>query len=80
MSLQNDNNSNYGEDASQSTALKQSAWTRVWLNNQGAFLVVLASVTGSSMDAIVRFLQQGGHGMHPFQVWINKNIIGDFVN
>jgi hypothetical protein len=79
MSLQNASTANYEEDASQSTALKQSAWKRAWLNNQGAFLVVLASVTGSSMDAIVRFLQQGGHGMHPFQVWINEKLIWDFV-
>jgi hypothetical protein len=68
MSLQNGNNVNYGEDTSQSTEPKQSAWKLVWLNNKGALLVVLASVTGSSMDAIVRFLQQGSHGMHPFQV------------
>jgi hypothetical protein len=75
MSLSNDNSASYGEDASQSTKPKQSAWKRVWLNNQGALLVVLASVTGSSMDAIVRFLQQGGHGMHPFQVCTNMNVI-----
>ena len=32
------------------------------------FLILLAEIAGSSMDAIVRFLQQGGRGMHPFQV------------
>lgn len=40
----------------------------VWRNNKGVFLILLAQATGSTMDAIVRFLQQGGHGMHPFQV------------
>jgi hypothetical protein len=79
MSFENNNNANYGEEASQSAEHKQSAWKRVWLNNKGAFLVVLASVTGSSMDAIVRFLQQGGHGMHPFQVRVNQNIIRDLL-
>lgn len=32
------------------------------------FLILLAEIAGSSMDAMVRFLQQGGRGMHPFQV------------
>ncbi|KAI4729470.1 hypothetical protein E4T49_02567 [Aureobasidium sp. EXF-10728] len=40
----------------------------IWRNNKGVLLILLAQATGSSMDAIVRFLQQGGHGMHPFQV------------
>jgi hypothetical protein len=40
----------------------------VWTNNKGIFLIILAQAVGSTMDAIVRFLQQGGHGMHPFQV------------
>jgi hypothetical protein len=75
MSLQNGSNGHDGEGVPQPTTPKQSAWKRAWLNNKGAFLVVLASMVGSSMDAIVRFLQQGGHGMHPFQVWVNKNII-----
>jgi hypothetical protein len=46
----------------------QSGWKSAWLNNKGVFLIILAQATGSTMDAIVRFLQQGGHGMHPFQV------------
>jgi drug/metabolite transporter (DMT)-like permease len=41
---------------------------QAWRNNKGVFLILLAQATGSTMDAIVRFLQQGGHGMHPFQV------------
>ena len=45
-----------------------SRWKSVWTNNKGIFLIILAQAVGSTMDAIVRFLQQGGHGMHPFQV------------
>jgi hypothetical protein len=45
-----------------------SIWKSVWTNNKGVFLIILAQAVGSTMDAIVRFLQQGGHGMHPFQV------------
>ncbi|RDW57442.1 hypothetical protein BP6252_13780 [Coleophoma cylindrospora] len=47
---------------------KPSVWRSVWQNNKGMLLILLSEVAGSSMDAIVRFLQQGGHGMHPFQV------------
>jgi len=43
-------------------------WKSAWTNNKGIFLIILAQGVGSTMDAIVRFLQQGGHGMHPFQV------------
>ena len=45
-----------------------SSWKTVWTNNKGVVFIVLAQAVGSSMDAIVRFLQQGGHRMHPFQV------------
>jgi hypothetical protein len=47
---------------------KPNVLKTVWRNNKGVFLILLAQATGSTMDAIVRFLQQGGHGMHPFQV------------
>ncbi|KAG9826973.1 hypothetical protein KCU98_g15551, partial [Aureobasidium melanogenum] len=47
---------------------KLNVFKSVWRNNKGVFLILLAQATGSTMDAIVRFLQQGGHGMHPFQV------------
>ena len=45
-----------------------SRWKAAWTNNKGIFMIILAQGVGSTMDAIVRFLQQGGHGMHPFQV------------
>ena len=46
----------------------QRLWQSVWQNNKGMFLILLAEVAGSSVDAIARFLQQGDHGMHSFQV------------
>jgi hypothetical protein len=50
-----------------------SRWKSIWTNNKGVFLIILAQAVGSTMDAIVRFLQQGGHGMHPFQVNFPRN-------
>lgn len=46
----------------------QNVWRRVWHDNKGMFLILLSNIAGSSMDAIVRFLQQGGNGFHVFQV------------
>jgi hypothetical protein len=62
--------SQHGENGDPVAAGKSppSTWRAVWQNNKGMFLILLAEIAGSSMDAIVRFLQQGGHGMHPFQV------------
>jgi hypothetical protein len=50
----------------------ESSWNRVYYNNKGIFLILLAQVAGSSMDAIARYLQLGGTGMHPFQVRISS--------
>lgn len=44
------------------------ALVSLWRDNKGVILILLAEVAGSSMDAIVRFLQQGEQRMHPFQV------------
>jgi hypothetical protein len=46
----------------------KSTWKEIWRNNKGMFLILIAEIVASSMDAIVRFLQQGGNSMHPFQV------------
>ncbi|KAG9518856.1 hypothetical protein KCV07_g5142, partial [Aureobasidium melanogenum] len=54
--------------SSNASESKSNVFKSVWCNNKGVFLILLAQATGSTMDAIVRFLQQGGHGMHPFQV------------
>ncbi|KAL5315326.1 hypothetical protein ACEPPN_016193 [Leptodophora sp. 'Broadleaf-Isolate-01'] len=44
----------------------------IWKDNQGALYIVLAQAFGSSMDAMVRFLQQGGNRMHPFQIIVAR--------
>lgn len=54
--------------SSNASASKPNVFKTIWRNNKGVFLILLAQATGSTMDAIVRFLQQGGRGMHPFQV------------
>ena len=48
----------------------EKAWRRIYRANKGAFLILMAEAVATSMDAIVRFLQQGGGGrsIHPFQV------------
>jgi hypothetical protein len=48
----------------------KSTWKKTYLENKGVLLILLAQVAGSSMDAIARFLQQGGRGIDPFQVCI----------
>jgi hypothetical protein len=58
------------EDESTEVGSSRSTWRAVWQNNKGMFLILLAEMAGSSMDAIVRFLQQGGRSMHPFQVGV----------
>jgi hypothetical protein len=68
MSQQYANEAHNEEGGSRPDPLPYRAWKTVWTNNKGVFLIILAQAVGSTMDAIVRFLQQGGHGMHPFQV------------
>ncbi|TVY27918.1 putative transport protein [Lachnellula hyalina] len=76
MSLNNEHENEseipHEENESLSTESSQSGWRSVWNDNKGMFLVILAEWVGSSMDAMVRFLQQGGHGMHPFQVIVAR--------
>ncbi|KFY26702.1 hypothetical protein V493_03923 [Pseudogymnoascus sp. VKM F-4281 (FW-2241)] len=52
-------------DATQSP---RGTWKSTWSSNKGLIFIVLAQAIASSMDAIVRFLQQGEHKMHPFQI------------
>lgn len=48
---------------------RQSVLKRIYRDNKGACLILLAEVAASSMDAIVRYLQQGrSNGMPAFQV------------
>jgi hypothetical protein len=48
----------------------QKWYTTYYKSNKGALLILCAELFGSSMDAMARFLQQGGdrRSMHPFQV------------
>lgn len=46
----------------------QSVWRSIWQNNKGALLILSSVICGASMDAIARFLQQGGAGFHTLQV------------
>lgn len=57
-----------------------SSWNSVWTSNKGVVFIVLAQAVGSSMDAIVRFLQQGGHGMHPFQVREPRSVQRNYID
>lgn len=68
MTLQNGNDVGPEQESISQETAKNSFLRAAWMNNQGAILILLAEAVGSSMDATVRFLQQGGHGMHPFQV------------
>lgn len=43
-------------------------WQSIWDNNKGALLILISELFGSSMDAMARYLQQGGTRFHPFQV------------
>ncbi|KAF2796781.1 hypothetical protein K505DRAFT_415506 [Melanomma pulvis-pyrius CBS 109.77] len=55
-------------EESDSPQSKESVWRTAWQNNKGAILILLAEISGSSMDAMARFLQQGENKFHPFQV------------
>ena len=48
-------------------------WVRAYRNNKGAVLILCAEAVATSMDAIVRWLQQGEKSMHPYQVWNVNN-------
>lgn len=56
------------EDEAVVEAYEQSIWRSIWENNQGALLILLSEVFGASLDAIARYLQQGGAGFHTLQV------------
>lgn len=65
---------------SQPSEPTQNVWESAWQNNKGMFLILLSEIAGSSMDAIVRFLQQGGNGMHTFQVCNrSENLFGSLL-
>lgn len=45
-----------------------NVWQSIWENNKGALLILISELFGSSMDAMARYLQQGGARFHLFQV------------
>lgn len=52
---------------------RESVLKRIYRDNKGACLILLAEIAASSMDAIVRYLQQGrSHGIPAFQVRITS--------
>lgn len=40
----------------------------IWQNNKGALLILISELFGASMDAMARYLQQGGVHYHTLQV------------
>lgn len=71
----NENLSRVDDENASSTEPAQSTWRSIWQNNKGALLILSSVVCGASMDAIARFLQQGGGGFHTLQVGIS-HILG----
>lgn len=52
-------------------------WTSVWEDNKGALMILISELFGSSMDAMARFLQQGGRAFPVLQV---GRLVGDLTN
>ncbi|OBT83648.1 hypothetical protein VE02_08034 [Pseudogymnoascus sp. 03VT05] len=68
MSLRAGDDAPHGGHEAEPTPAPQAAWKSTWSNNKGVIFIIFAQAIASSMDAIVRFLQQGEHKMHPFQI------------
>jgi hypothetical protein len=62
-------------DEQEASEPKTSVWRSAWQNNKGACLILLAEISGASMDAMARFLQQGDTKFHPFQVHTPSDIM-----
>lgn len=71
MTFQNRTGEDYEAYESAGVEPTPSVWKTIWKENKGALFIVISEAFGSSMDAIVRFLQQGGNSMHPLQVRIS---------
>lgn len=68
MSVRAGDDAPYGGHEAEPSEATRGTWKSTWSNNKGLIFITLAQAIASSMDAIVRFLQQGEHKMHPFQV------------
>lgn len=75
MSLRTGSDAPHGGHETDTTPVPRGTWKSTWSNNKGLIFIVLAQAIASSMDAIVRFLQQGEHKMHPFQA--SNSSLGD---
>lgn len=47
----------------------------IWENNKGAILILISELFGASMDAMARYLQQGGAGFHTLQVICSSPVL-----
>lgn len=64
-----DDDENHAYPQAEDTAsVSPGLWTSVWENNKGALLILISELFGSSMDAMARFLQQGGRAFPVLQV------------
>ncbi|KFZ24107.1 hypothetical protein V502_01415 [Pseudogymnoascus sp. VKM F-4520 (FW-2644)] len=68
MSLRAGDDAPHGGHEAEPSEATRGTWKSTWSNNKGLIFITLAQAIASSMDAIVRFLQQGEHKMHPFQI------------
>ncbi|KFY80796.1 hypothetical protein V499_00378 [Pseudogymnoascus sp. VKM F-103] len=68
MSLRASEDAPHGGHETDPAPAPHATWKSTWNNNKGLIFIILAQAIASSMDAIVRFLQQGEHKMHPFQI------------
>lgn len=63
-----DDESHASPQAGDTASASPGLWTSVWENNKGALLILISELFGSSMDAMARFLQQGGRAFPVLQV------------
>ncbi|OBT53399.1 hypothetical protein VE04_06737 [Pseudogymnoascus sp. 24MN13] len=68
MSLRASEDAPHGGHETDPAPAPHATWKSTWNNNKGLIFIIFAQAIASSMDAIVRFLQQGEHKMHPFQI------------
>ncbi|POS76863.1 hypothetical protein DHEL01_v204749 [Diaporthe helianthi] len=63
-----EDSSRVGDENASGAEPARGTWRSIWQNNKGALLILSSVVCGASMDAIARFLQQGGAGFHTLQI------------
>lgn len=69
MAPSHDENENYSHtEEEEDVGNGPGFWTSVWENNKGALMILISELFGSSMDAMARFLQQGGRAFPVLQI------------